>query len=37
MDRRKLDILIQEKKYLVADGATGTNFFAMGLESGYPP
>ncbi len=28
---------IEEKGYLLADGATGTNLFDMGLESGYPP
>ena len=29
--------LIDKKGYLIADGATGTNLFSMGLESGYPP
>ena len=29
--------LINKKGYLLADGATGTNLFDMGLESGYPP
>jgi 5-methyltetrahydrofolate--homocysteine methyltransferase len=28
---------IKEKGYLIADGATGTNLFSMGLESGYSP
>ena len=28
---------IKEQGYLLADGATGTNLFDMGLESGYPP
>ena len=28
---------IKEKGYLLADGATGTNLFAMGLESGHSP
>jgi 5-methyltetrahydrofolate--homocysteine methyltransferase len=28
---------IKEKGYLLADGATGTNLFDMGLESGYSP
>ena len=28
---------IQKKGYLLADGATGTNLFDMGLESGYSP
>ena len=37
MYKNKIDMLIKMKNYLVADGATGTNFFAMGLESGYPP
>lgn len=29
--------IISKKGYLIADGATGTNLFSMGLESGYPP
>ncbi len=29
--------LLDEKKYILADGATGTNLFAMGLETGDPP
>ena len=29
--------LLQEKPVLLADGATGTNFFAMGLQSGDAP
>ncbi len=29
--------LLEEKTVLLADGATGTNFFAVGLETGYPP
>ena len=28
---------IKKKGYLLADGATGTNLFDMGLESGYSP
>jgi len=28
---------LSAKKVLLADGATGTNFFAMGLNSGEPP
>lgn len=32
-----LDALIAEKGVLLADGATGTNLFAMGLESGDAP
>ncbi len=29
--------ILDEKKYILADGATGTNLFAMGLETGDPP
>ncbi|MEQ6203298.1 betaine--homocysteine S-methyltransferase [Sulfitobacter sp. HNIBRBA2951] len=29
--------LLAEKSFLLADGATGTNLFNMGLESGEPP
>jgi len=29
--------LLNEKGVLLADGATGTNFFNNGLEAGYPP
>ena len=29
--------LLSEKGVLLADGATGTNFFNAGLEAGYPP
>ena len=36
-DQSKINKLIRENGYLIADGATGTNLFAMGLESGYPP
>ncbi len=32
-----IDALIAEKGVLLADGATGTNLFAMGLESGEAP
>ncbi len=32
-----LSELLQSRDYLLADGATGTNFFAMGLESGDAP
>ena len=37
LDKIEIKKLISEKGYLIADGATGTNFFSMGLESGYPP
>lgn len=33
----KLKALIAQKGALLADGATGTNLFPMGLESGWPP
>jgi methionine synthase I (cobalamin-dependent) len=33
----KLEQLLAEKRVLLADGATGTNLFAMGLSSGDPP
>ena len=29
--------LIDERGTLLADGATGTNYFALGLETGHPP
>ncbi|WP_187971353.1 betaine--homocysteine S-methyltransferase [Aquibium microcysteis] len=32
-----IDTLLAEKGVLLADGATGTNLFAMGLESGEAP
>ena len=32
-----VDDFIAERGVLLADGATGTNLFDMGLESGYPP
>ena len=32
-----LDELIAEKGWVIADGATGTNYFKLGLETGYPP
>jgi len=33
----KIEKLIANKGYLIADGATGTNLFSMGLDSGHPP
>ena len=35
--RVSLETLLSEKKLLLADGATGTNFMDMGLEPGFPP
>ena len=32
-----LSNLIDQKGWCVADGATGTNLFGCGLETGYPP
>ena len=29
--------ILQEKNHILADGATGTNLFGMGLETGDPP
>ena len=29
--------ILQDKEHVLADGATGTNLFAMGLETGDPP
>ncbi|HAY41255.1 MAG TPA: methionine synthase I [Gammaproteobacteria bacterium] len=33
----KLEKLLQQKPYILADGATGTNLFSMGLQAGDPP
>ena len=35
--RTSLAELIATGRPVLADGATGTNFFRMGLESGYAP
>ena len=32
-----LSRLLDQNDWLLADGATGTNLFNMGLESGEPP
>ena len=32
-----LDTLLRERDWLLADGATGTNLFEMGLTSGEAP
>ena len=32
-----LDELVAEQGWVIADGATGTNYFKLGLETGYPP
>ena len=33
----RLTRLLETRDWLLLDGATGTNLFAMGLEAGYPP
>lgn len=33
----KVTGLLAEKGFILADGATGTNYFALGLETGHPP
>jgi 5-methyltetrahydrofolate--homocysteine methyltransferase len=33
----KFATLLDDRGFLLADGATGTNYFAVGLETGYPP
>ena len=33
----KLQACLAKKGWLLADGATGTNLFKVGLETGYPP
>ena len=35
--RSALDVLLAEGRVLLADGATGTNYFQMGLGAGEPP
>ena len=37
MSRTSLADLMEERGWLLADGATGTNLFTKGLESGAPP
>jgi 5-methyltetrahydrofolate--homocysteine methyltransferase len=37
MTPNPIDALLAEKGILLADGATGTNLFAMGLEAGEAP
>jgi 5-methyltetrahydrofolate--homocysteine methyltransferase len=32
-----LSKLLSQREWLIADGATGTNLFGMGLSQGYPP
>jgi 5-methyltetrahydrofolate--homocysteine methyltransferase len=33
----KFETILQDKPYILADGATGTNLFSMGLQTGNPP
>ena len=35
--RTSLSELLASSKIVLADGATGTNYFALGLTSGEPP
>lgn len=35
--RSSLEALLATGRVVLADGATGTNYFAMGLEAGEPP
>ena len=35
--RTSLSELLASREIVLADGATGTNYFAMGLSSGEPP
>ncbi|MDQ1460352.1 MAG: 5-methyltetrahydrofolate--homocysteine methyltransferase [Actinomycetota bacterium] len=35
--RTSLEALLATRRVLLADGATGTNYFRMGLEAGEPP
>ena len=37
MTNNPFDALLAEKGVLIADGATGTNLFAMGMEAGEAP
>ena len=36
-NHERLRFLLDEKEHLIADGATATNLFELGLESGDPP
>ena len=33
----KIQNMLNDKGWLLGDGATGTNLFKQGLETGYPP
>ena len=35
--RQTFEQIFATRDWLLADGATGTNFFHAGLETGYPP
>lgn len=37
MKNAAINEILTEKGFLLADGATGTNLFMRGLETGYPP
>ncbi len=37
MPNNRFEQLLLERDWLLADGATGTNYFSMGLQSGDAP
>ena len=37
MPNSRFEQLLLEREWLLADGATGTNYFSMGLQSGDAP
>ena len=37
MTHHHIHQIFDEKGWVLADGATGTNLFRAGLETGYPP
>ncbi|MDC3280086.1 methionine synthase, partial [Gammaproteobacteria bacterium] len=37
MSPNRWEKILDERDWLLADGATGTNYFAMGLQSGDSP
>ena len=37
MANNRFEQLLRDREWLLADGATGTNYFSMGLQSGDAP
>ncbi|HCD80574.1 MAG TPA: methionine synthase, partial [Alphaproteobacteria bacterium] len=37
MNTSRLNTILETTGWVLADGATGTNLFQAGLETGYPP